>query len=85
MTSASSGSDRKIIYRAIGQFLKKILICNKQCTKNDHYFKSCHYLKTKKVLKSNFWPIKFFSKTLNYQLFFLTQMPLLLYIDFYAK
>ena len=49
MTRASSGSDRKIISRAIGQILLGIsdffLIRHKQCTKNYHYFKSCHYYK----------------------------------------
>ena len=73
MTRASSGSDRKIISRAIGQILLGIseffLIRHKQCTKNYHYFKSCHYHKTKKVLKSIFWRIEFFSKSLKYQLF----------------
>ena len=59
MTQASSGSDRKIISRAIGQisfgYSEFCLICHKQCTKNDHYFKSCYYHTTKKVLKSFFW------------------------------
>ena len=62
MTRASSGSDRKIISRAIGQNIFEIseffLIRHKQCTKNYHYFKSCHYNETKKVLKSIFWPIE---------------------------
>ena len=58
---------------------KKKFIRHTQCTKNDHYFKSCHYRKTKKVLKSIFLPIEVFPKTLKYQLF-LTQMPLLLLI-----
>ena len=83
MTRASSGSDRKIISKAIGQFFLGIseifLIRHKQCAKNDHYFKSCHYHRTKKVLKSIFWQIEIVSKTLKYQLF-LTQISLLLLI-----
>ena len=69
MTRASSGSDRKIISRPIGQFFfgisEIILYIHKQWTKNYNYFKCCHYHNTKKVLKSIFWPIEIFSKTLK--------------------
>ena len=73
---------------AIGQFIffgisEFVLIRHEQCTKNGHYFKSCHYHKTKKVLKSIFWPIDIFSKTSKYQLFFNTNT--FIAIDFYAN
>ena len=46
-----------------GEFLKCFWLALSSAIKIDHYFKSCHYSsKTKKNVKSFFWPIDFFLK-----------------------
>ena len=85
MTRASSGSDRKIISRAIGQIAfgisEILLIHHKQCTKNAILAIT---IRPKKFWNQFSGQLKFFQKLCSIN-FFNTNTIIITAVDFYAS